>query len=206
MRINDNIQTGIEYRSSLLFKRFYAVGSAWLGQGLCKSNPQALWRLLNHTADRGGNQGEKSKVSPLPVSPYYTMPDYNQGHYLMYTDPALCGPLTNSGCTYTSCFTSVVTLEVKVEWSSDLRVEQCSEIEVEQSSNPKSRAEWSSDQLECETGHPLTSPVECIYAPYKVNPNIFQFCFDFPDIFHHTSMHPLFCNIYEFYLIFYDFI
>ena len=48
--------------------------------------------------------------------------------------------------------------------------------------------------------------VGCIYAPYKVNPNIFQFYFDFPDIFHHTSMHPLFCNIYEFYLIFYDFI
>ena len=39
---------------------------------------------------------------------------------------------------------------------------------------------------------------------YKVNPNIFHF--DFLDIFHHTSMHPLFCNFYEFYLIFYDFI
>ena len=48
--------------------------------------------------------------------------------------------------------------------------------------------------------------VGCIYAPYKVNPNIFQFYFDFLDIFHHTSMHPLFCNIYEFYLIFCDFI
>ena len=48
--------------------------------------------------------------------------------------------------------------------------------------------------------------VGCIYAPYKVNPNIFQFYFHFPDIFHHTSMHPLFCNIYEFYLIFCDFI
>ena len=48
--------------------------------------------------------------------------------------------------------------------------------------------------------------VGCIYAPYKVNPNIFQFYFDFLDIFHHTSMHPLFRNIYEFYLIFYDFI
>ena len=48
--------------------------------------------------------------------------------------------------------------------------------------------------------------VGCINAPYKVNPNIFQFYFDFPDIFHHTSMHPLFRNIYEFYLIFYDFI
>ena len=48
--------------------------------------------------------------------------------------------------------------------------------------------------------------VGCIYAPYKVNPNIFQFYFDFMDIFHHTSMHPLFHNIYEFYPIFYDFI
>ena len=48
--------------------------------------------------------------------------------------------------------------------------------------------------------------VGCIYAPYKVNPNIFQFYFDFPDIFHHTSMHPLFHNIDEFYLIFCDFI
>ena len=48
--------------------------------------------------------------------------------------------------------------------------------------------------------------VGCIYAPYKVNPNIFQFYFDFPDIFHHISMHPLFRNIYEFYPIFYDFI
>ena len=48
--------------------------------------------------------------------------------------------------------------------------------------------------------------VGCIYAPYKVNPNIFHFYFDFLDIFHHTSMHPLLRNIYEFYLIFYDFI
>ena len=28
MRINDNIQTSIEYRSCLLFKRFYAAGLA----------------------------------------------------------------------------------------------------------------------------------------------------------------------------------
>ena len=49
-------------------------------------------------------------------------------------------------------------------------------------------------------------PVGCIYAPYKVNPNIFRFYFNFLDIFHHTSMHPLFHNIYEFCLIFYDFI
>ena len=49
-------------------------------------------------------------------------------------------------------------------------------------------------------------PVGCIYAPDKVNPNIFQFYFDFSDIFHHISMHPVFCNFYEFYLIFNDFI
>ena len=34
MRINDNIQTGIGYRSCLLFKRFYTAGLAWLSQGL----------------------------------------------------------------------------------------------------------------------------------------------------------------------------
>ena len=50
------------------------------------------------------------------------------------------------------------------------------------------------------------SNVGCIYAPHKVSPNIFQFYFYFPDIFHHTFMHPLFRNIYEFYLIFCDFI
>ena len=53
---------------------------------------------------------------------------------------------------------------------------------------------------------PFTVHVGCIYAPYKVNTNIFQFYFDFLDIFHHTSMHPLFRNKYEFYLIFCDFI
>ena len=34
MRINNNIQTSIKYRSCLQFKRLYAAGSAWLGQGL----------------------------------------------------------------------------------------------------------------------------------------------------------------------------
>ena len=46
--------------------------------------------------------------------------------------------------------------------------------------------------------------VGCIYAPDKVNPNIFHFYFYFSDIFHHTSMHPPFCDFYEFYLIFND--
>ena len=48
--------------------------------------------------------------------------------------------------------------------------------------------------------------VGCIYTPYKVNPNIFQFYSDLLDIFHHISMHPLFRNIYEFYFIFSGFI
>ena len=34
MRINDNIQTGVKYIKSLLFKRLYAAGLAWLDQGL----------------------------------------------------------------------------------------------------------------------------------------------------------------------------
>ena len=59
---------------------------------------------------------------------------------------------------------------------------------------------WEVDQ---KLGH---KSVGCIYAPYKVNPNIFQSYFDFLDIFHHTSMHTLFRNIYGFYLVFYDFI
>ena len=57
-----------------------------------------------------------------------------------------------------------------------------------------------------ENGDGEVEIVGCIYAPYKANPNIFQFYFNFLDIFYHTSMHPLFCNISEFYLIFYDFI
>ena len=34
MRINDNIQTGIQYMDYLLFKGLYAAGLAGLGQGL----------------------------------------------------------------------------------------------------------------------------------------------------------------------------
>ena len=47
-----------------------------------------------------GKPKEKFKVSPLLVSPYYTMPDYDQDHYSVCTDPALCGPLTKPGCRY----------------------------------------------------------------------------------------------------------
>ena len=68
-------------------------------------------------ADRGENQREKSKVSPLLVSPYYTTLDCAQGYYSVCTDPALCGPLTHSGCMYVSYFTSMVTLEVNLEQS-----------------------------------------------------------------------------------------
>ena len=117
-------------------------------------------------ANTGENQREKSKVSPLLVSPCHTMPDYNQGHYSVHTEPSLCGPLTNPGCTYTSCFTSMVTLEVKVEWSSNLRVEQSLEMGAEWSSDSKSgaerssdlEAEWNLEQQKGEMGHPLTSP------------------------------------------------
>ena len=89
-------------------------------------------------ADRGENQREKSKVSPLPVSPYYTTLSCTWTHYLVRTDPMLHRPLTDSGCTYASYFTSTVTLEVKVERSSDLWAEWSLEMGVERSSNSKS--------------------------------------------------------------------
>ena len=92
--------------------------------------------------DRGENQREKSKVSLLPVSPYYTTLSCDRTHYLVCTDPTLHGPLTNSGCTYASYFTSTVTLEVKAEQSSDSRAERSSEMGMEQSSDSKSRAEF----------------------------------------------------------------
>ena len=72
-------------------------------------------------ADKGENQREKSKVPPLPASPYYTTLDYDQGHHSVHTDPALHGSLTDPGCSYPSCFTSKAAPEVKVEWSSNLK-------------------------------------------------------------------------------------
>ena len=103
-------------------------------------------------------------VSLLPVSPYYTMLSCAQTHYLVRTDPTLRGPLTDSGCMYASYFISAVTLEVKVEQSSDLRGEQSLEMGAEWSSNSKSGARWSSnlrvgwnlEQWKCEMGCPLT--------------------------------------------------
>ena len=69
----------------------------------------------------------------------------------------LRGPLTNSGCMYTSYLTSVVTLEVKAEQSSNLRVEQSLEMGVEWSSDLG--VGWGLEQWKCEMGHPLTDPV-----------------------------------------------
>ena len=98
------------------------------------------------------------------MSPYYTTPDYTQGHYSVHTDPALCRPLTDPGCTHTSYFTSMVAPEVKVEWSSDLRAEWSLEMGAEWSSNLKSgveqssdlEVEWNLEQWKCEMGCPLT--------------------------------------------------
>ena len=93
-----------------------------------------VWIIILNTikgisTDRGENQREKFKVSLLPVSPYYTTLSCAWTHYLVRTDPTLRRPLTDSGCTYASYFTSTVTPEVKAE----------------QSSNSKSRVGWSSD-------------------------------------------------------------
>ena len=118
----------------------------------------------SHGLTEGENQREKSKVSLLPVSPYYTTPGCTRTHYLVRTDPMLRGPLTDSGCTYASYFTFAVTLEVKAEQSSNLRAEWSSEMGVERSSNSKSGAGRSSDlgvgwkleQWKWEMGCPLT--------------------------------------------------
>ena len=100
--------------------------------------------------DRGENLREKSKVFPLPVSPYYTTLNCAQTHYLVHTDPMLHRPLTDSGSMYASYFTFMVIPEVKVEWSSNLRVEQSSDLEVG----------WNLEQWKCEMGHPLTASMQ----------------------------------------------
>ena len=66
----------------------------------------------------------------------------------------LRGPLTDSGCMYASYFTSAVTLEVKAERSSDLRVERSLEMGVERSSDLG--VGWKLEQQKCEMGCPLT--------------------------------------------------
>ena len=141
-------------------------------------------------ADRGENQREKSKVSLLLVSPYYTTLSCTWTHYPVCTDPTLHGPLTDSGCMYASYFKCTVTLEVKVEWSSDLRVEQSLEMGVERSSNSKSGAGWSSDlgvgwnleQQKCEMGCPLTAPPP--FAPVVVSGAVAV-------VVHHSSSWPV---------------
>ena len=98
------------------------------------------------------------------MSPYYTRLSCTQTHYLVCTDPTLHGPLTDSGCTYASYFTSAVTPEVKVEWGSNLRAARSLEMGVEWSSDLESGAEWSSnlgvgwklEQWKWEMGCPLT--------------------------------------------------
>ena len=96
--------------------------------------------------DRGENQREKSKVSLLPVSPYYTTLGCAQTHYLVCTDPMLRGPLTDSGCMYASYFTSAVTPEVKAERSLEIGAEWSSDLGVG----------WNLEQWEYEMGCPLT--------------------------------------------------
>ena len=97
------------------------------------------------------------------MSPYYTTLDCTQGHYSVHTDPALCGPLIDSGCTYASYFTPTVTPEVKVEQSSDLRAEQSLEMGAEQSSNLE--VGWDLEWQKCEMGHPLTRIVSFSFVP-----------------------------------------
>ena len=65
-------------------------------------------------------------------------------------------------------------------------------------------SEWFTRNVECPR-RPIKD-VGCIYAPDKVNPNIFHFNFNFSSIFYHTSMDLLLRNFYDFYLIFYHFI
>ena len=129
-------------RATLECCRDYTIMQADRGENQSMNNQHKYNKGGSHLT--GENQNENSKVSPLPVSPYYTTPDCTQGHYSVYTDPALCGPLTDSGCTYVSYFTSMVTLEVKVEWSSYLRAEWSSDIGVEWSSDLE--VEWNLEQ------------------------------------------------------------
>ena len=66
------------------------------------------------------------------------------------------GPLTDSGCMYTSYFTSTVTPEVKAEQSSEMVAEWSLEMGVERSSDIE--LGWNLEQWKCEMGRPLTSP------------------------------------------------
>ena len=111
--------------------------------------------------DRGENQREKSKVSLLPVSPYYTTLSCTWTHYLVHTDPTLHGPLTDSGCTYASYFTSAVTPEVKVERSSEMGVEWSSDSKSGVGWSSSLGVGWNLEQQKCEMGCPLTTERSC---------------------------------------------
>ena len=106
--------------------------------------------------DRGENQREKSKVSPLPVSPYYTTLSCTQTHYSVRTDPPLRGPLTDSGCTYASYFTSAVTPEVKAERSSEMGAERSFDLKSGAGQSSDLGVGWNLEQQKCEMGCPLT--------------------------------------------------
>ena len=74
----------------------------------------------------------------------------------------LRGPLTDSGCMYASYFTSVVTLEVKVEQSLEMGAERSLEMGAERSwemgaeRSSDLEVEWNLEQWKCDMGHPLT--------------------------------------------------
>ena len=55
---------------------------------------------------------------------------------------------------YASYFTSVVTLEVKVEQSLEMGAERSWEMGAERSSDLE--VEWNLEQWKCDMGHPLT--------------------------------------------------
>ena len=107
--------------------------------------------------DRGENQREKSKVSLLLVSPYYTTLSCTWTHYLVRTDPTLHGPLIDSGCTYASYFTSAVTLEVKAEWSSEMGAEWSSDSKSGVGWSSNLGVGWNLEQQKCDMGCPLTT-------------------------------------------------
>ena len=61
----------------------------------------------------------------------------------------------------------MVTPEVKVERSSDLRAEQISEVSVEWSSDLE--VGWNLEQWKCEMGHPLTTACRPGHSNYAAN-------------------------------------
>ena len=97
------------------------------------------------------------------MSPYYTTLSCAQTHYLVDTDPMLRRPLTDSGCMYTSYFTSTVTPEVKVEQSSEMGAEQSSDSKVEWSGVLTQRwgGIWNSGSVRWGVPWQLRAPTTC---------------------------------------------